>query len=151
GMTGSPTLAQSGSSSYNLQSVNGQRWGDYSQVVVDPNDDMTMWTFQEYCDATNSWGVRVLQLLAPPPATPASASPSSIAQGAAGNLVLTGTAVGGSGFFDPGPGFPNRLAAAVNGGGVTVNSVTYTDPTHITVYVTVSGSAATGARTITVT
>src|SRR5436190_2018183 len=113
------TLAQSSSTTYSLNTTppaSVLRWGDYSQTVVDPSDDMTMWTFQEYCDATNSWGVRVLQLLAPPPATPASASPSSIAQGAAGNLVLTGTAVGGSGFFDPGPGFPNRLAAAVNGG-----------------------------------
>ena len=151
GVLSAPTLAQTSSTSYNVQSVDGQRWGDYSQVVVDPNDDMTMWTFQEYCNATNSWGVRVLQLLAPPPATPAGASPSSIAQGATGSVGVTATAVGGSGFFDPGSSFPNRLAAVVNGGGVTVTSVAYTSPTQIVLNVTVAAAAATGSRTITVT
>jgi hypothetical protein len=151
GVTAAPTLAQSSATSYNVQAEDGQRWGDYSQVVVDPNDDMTMWTFQEYCNATNSWGIRVIQLLAPPPATPAAASPSSIPQGATGNVLLTGTAAGGSGFFDPGSSFPNRLAALVNGGGVTVNGVTYTSPTQITLNLTVAAGAATGSRTITVT
>ncbi len=151
GDTAAPTLAQSSTTSYNIQATDGQRWGDYSQVVVDPNDDMTTWTFQEYCNATNSWGVRVLQLLAPAPAIPLAASPSSIAQGATGNVVLTGTAVGGSGFFDPGSSFPNRLAALVNGGGVTVNGVTYTTPTQITLNLAVAAGAATGSRTITVT
>jgi hypothetical protein len=151
GDTAAPTLAQSSTTAYNVQVADGQRWGDYSQVVVDPNDDMTMWTFQEYCNATNSWGIRVIQLLAPAPATPAAASPSSIAQGATGNVVLTGTVVGGSGFFDPGASFPNRLAAVVNGGGVTVNGVTYMTPTQITLNLTVAAGAAIGPRTITVT
>ncbi|MGZ4964449.1 MAG: TIGR02597 family protein [Limisphaerales bacterium] len=39
----------------------------------------------------------------------------------------------------------------VNGGGVTVNSIIYTDPTHITLNVTAAGNASGGARTITVT
>src|SRR6185369_7096580 len=147
----SPTLAQSSASSYNVGGGISQRWGDYSQVVVDPNDDMTMWAFQEYCDGTNSWALRVVQLLAPSPATPATASPLALAQGATGDVVVTGTAAAGSGFFDPGPSFANRISAAVNGGGVTVNSVTYTDPTHVTLNVTVSASAAAGIRTISVT
>ena len=151
GDTAAPTLAQSSTTSYNIEATDGQRWGDFSQVVVDPNDDMTMWTFQEYCNTTNSWGVRVLELVAPAPAIPAAASPPSIAQGVTGNVVFTGTVVGGSGFFDPGPSFPNRLAALVNGGGVTVNSVTYTNPTQITLNLTVAAGAATGSRTITVT
>jgi hypothetical protein len=145
------TLAQTSTFSYNLGAENPQRWGDYSQVVVDPNDDMTLWTFQEYCSGTNLWALRVLQLLAPPPATPASTVPSSMAQGTTGSVVLTGTAVSGSGFFDPGPGFANRIAAAVNGGGVSVSGITYTDPTHITLAVFVAAGAAVGARTITVT
>ena len=148
------TLAQTSSTAYDIEPGPGttpQRWGDFSQVVVDPNDDMTMWTFQEYCNATNSWGVRAIQLLAAPPATPASASPSSMAQGATGDVVVTGTAVSGSGFFDPGPALPNRLGFAVSGGGVMVNNVTYTDPTHATLNLSVSPSATTGARTITAT
>jgi hypothetical protein len=46
GATQSPTNAQSGLGAYNLGSQTPKRWGDYSQTVVDPNDDMTMWTFQ---------------------------------------------------------------------------------------------------------
>jgi hypothetical protein len=74
-----------------------------------------------------------------------------MAQGTTGSIALTGTAVSGSGFFDPGPGFANRIAAAVNGGGVSVGSIAYTDPTHITLTVFVSAGAAAGARTVTVT
>ncbi len=44
------------------------RWGDFTQTVVDPTDDMTMWTFTEYVPTTNAWGVRAAQFLAPPPA-----------------------------------------------------------------------------------
>lgn len=51
----------------------GRRWGDYTYTSLDPQDDMTMWTIQEFCDATNSYGVRVAKLVAPPPATPLSA------------------------------------------------------------------------------
>src|SRR5439155_3571984 len=124
---------------------------------VDPNDDMTMWTFQEYCNSANSWGIRAIQLKAPPPATPASASPASLSQGQSSvNVVITGTSSSGSEFFDPGPdtggpGYANHIAAAINGGGVTVNSVTFSNPTNITVNVSVSLAAAIGSRTITVT
>ena len=56
---------------YNLGSGTPRRWGDYSQTVVDPTDNQTFWTFQEYTSAQNVWGVRVIQLKAPPPADPA--------------------------------------------------------------------------------
>ena len=112
---------------------------------------MTMWTIQEFCNAANTYGVQAVKLIAPPPATPASCD-TSVAQGAAGaNVILTGTAVSGSGFYDPGVGFSNRISAAVGGAGVTVNSITYTDSTHITLNVSVTGGATPGARTVTVT
>src|SRR3989442_1408967 len=77
-----PTLAVVSASAYNIsESPNPHRWGDYSQTVVDPNDDMTFWTFQEYCNSVNSWGVQAVQLKAPPPATPVSAAPASLAPG----------------------------------------------------------------------
>ena len=60
---------------------NPRRWGDYSFVSVDPNDDMTMWTIQEYCNGTDTYGVQAVQLIAPPPATPLSAAPPSVASG----------------------------------------------------------------------
>ncbi len=130
----------------------GRRWGDFSFTSLDPSDDMTMWTIQEFCDAANSYGVRAVKLSAPPPATPVSCSPSSVTQGQTNaSVTVTGAVISGSGFFDPGPAFPNRLAAVVNGGGVTVDSVTFSNATTLTLHVSVSAGAATGARTITVT
>lgn len=143
------------SSAYNIQTdtLDGyQRWGDYSTTMVDPSDNMTIWTVQEYTNVTDSWGVRVTQLKAPVPATPSAASPPGANQGVSGlNVVVTGTSSSGSGFYDPGPSFPNRISASVSGGGVTVNSVTFTDPTHVTLNLTVAAGAAAGARTVTVT
>lgn len=152
----SPTTAQTTTSNYNIGTTSAvQRWGDYSQTVVDPNDDQTMWTFQEYCDATNSWAVRAVQLNAPPPATPASSAPAATSAGQPSvNVVITGTSVGGSEFFDPGadtggPGFANHISATVSGG-VTVNSVTFNNPTQITLNVSTVG-APVGFKNVTVT
>ena len=147
-----PLLFTSSTTSYNPAADPGppRRWGDYSYTSLDPNDDMTMWTVQEYCSAVDVYGVRVVQLNAPPPATPVSASPPAVNAGLTSVLVtLTGTVISGSGFYDPGTGYTNRIQASVSGG-VTVNSVAYTSPTSITLDLNTVG-AATGPRTITVT
>ncbi len=150
GATQAVTLAEVSSTSYNVQ-TGTQRWGDYSNLWVDPNDDMTMWAFIEYCNANDSWACRAIKLVAPPPATPVSCSPSSVAQGATNvNVVVTGSSISGSGFFDPFAYYTNHISAVVAGTGVTVNSITYNSPTQVTLNVTVSGSAATGARVVTV-
>jgi hypothetical protein len=134
----------------------GRRWGDYSFTSVDPQDDMTMWTIQEFCSSPNNYGVRVVKLNAPPPAAPNSASPTSVPAGQSSvNVTITGTSVGGSEFFDPGanlaaPALPfNHIAATVSGG-VIVNSVTYTDPTHVTLNLDTS-AAPNGAKNVTIT
>lgn len=127
-----------------------RRWGRYSYTSVDPTDDMTMWTIQQYCHATDLYATRVVQLLAPPPATPYSASPATITPGLASVLVtVTGTSVNGSGFFDPGAGFTKHLAASLTGG-VMVNSVTYVNPTQIVLDLNTTG-AAIGKSNISVT
>jgi hypothetical protein len=132
-----PITFTTSSTAYNPPSDTGsangsRRWGDYSITSVDPNDNMTMWTIQEYCNGTNTYGVRIAQLIAPPPATPISASPSTVPNNQTSvNVIITGSSVGGSGFYDPGVGFTRRISATV-AGGVIVNSVTYTDPTHVT-------------------
>jgi len=148
----SPLLLTTSSTAYNPPADPGppRRWGDYSHTSVDPDDDMTLWTIQEYCDATNSYGVRVAQLVAPPPATPTSATPAIVDPGLSSVLVdVTATPSAGSGFFDPGAGFPGRLKASVSQG-VTVNAVTYNSPTSITLDLKTIG-APNGPRTITVT
>jgi hypothetical protein len=155
GTTELPDIVQSSTSTYNLGSGTPKRWGDYSQTVVDPTDNMTFWTFQEYANATNSWGLRVIKLQPPPPAIPASATPSTVAAGQAHAIVnITGTSSNGSGFFDPGtdaggPGFPNHISAAVSGG-VVVNSVTYVDPTQLTLDLNTVG-VSNGGRSVTIT
>ena len=149
----SPTTALTSSSTYNIGSQNNRyRWGDFSVTTVDPNDDMTFWTVQEYCNANNSWGVQVIKLWAPLPATPVATSPLIVTQGVSNVVVIiTGSAAGGAGFFDPGTGFPNHISASVNGGGVTVNSLVYNNPTNITANLTIAGNATPGTRTITIT
>lgn len=132
-------------------STYGRRWGDYSYTSLDPLDDMTMWTIQEFCDATNSYGVRVAKLLAPPPATPSVLADVNAGQ-ATVNVTLTGVSSSSSGYYDPGANLPagpafGHLAASVTNGGATgtvptVVSATYVNPT--TVNLVLNTSAATG-------
>ncbi len=108
-----------------------ERWGDFSQTVVDPLDDQTIWTFQEYADVDDSYGVRAVQFKAPPPATP------SIFAGiffTDTTITLQGTSVNNSGFFDPGedsggPGY-NRLSVKSTGN-VIVSNIRFISPTEI--------------------
>jgi len=151
GTIGAPILAVVGTSDYNVQSVTPQRWGDMSKVDVDPTDDQTLWAFVEYCNADDSWGVRVIQVRAPPPVTPTGASPSSVLQGATNQaVVVTGTSSGGSGFYDTEPGF-NRLQASISGPGVTITNIAYDGPTQVTLTMDVAGNAPPGPRVITIT
>jgi len=131
----------------------GRRWGDYSFTCVDPNDDMTMWTVQQFCDATNSWGVRIVQLIAPPPATPSSCTPGQVESQQTVNVVVNGISTNGSGFFDPGtdvggPGFLNHITASIPN--VTVNSVSYNSPTQVTLNLTI-GVVPPGSYNVTIT
>lgn len=119
-----------------------RRWGDYSQTTVDPLDDQTVWTVQQFVDANNSYGCRVARLLAPPPATPSTLADLVVGQ-ASVSVTLTGVSASGSGFFDPGSDLPSparpfrHIAAAVTAGAATgtpptVVSVTYVNPTTVT-------------------
>jgi len=138
-----------------------RRWGDYSGTTVDPLDDMTMWTFQEYCNGTNTYGVRGVRLIAPPPPAVLTPSPLTTAAGQASvNITVTGVQVNGSGFYDPGPNLaaPARpfthisasIAPPLVPDALGVNSVTYNSPTSITVNLNTTG-ATLGVKTITIT
>ncbi|HEV8202272.1 MAG TPA: immunoglobulin domain-containing protein [Candidatus Polarisedimenticolia bacterium] len=127
-------------------------WGARSATVVDPNDAMTMWTFQEWAENSNSWGVQVVQLVAPPPASPVSAG--MVCQGLpSADITVNGTASGGAAFFDPGPdtggpGYAAHLGATING--VVVNGVTLNSGTQVTVNVSTVGSTL-GPHNVTIT
>jgi hypothetical protein len=150
GTTQAPIAITTNTNTYAVQGNGTNRWGDYSHTMVDPADGMTLWTFQEYCNATNSYAIRIAKLLAPAPGA-ISLSAASGFPGDTVNITVTG-----SGIFDGGSTFPQRLTAAMSGSGVVVNSVTFvpntppTDP-QVVVNVTVQPGAAPGARTLTVT
>lgn len=139
-----PTVRQAGTGNFALFGT-PSRWGDYSNTVVDPRNGMTIWTFQEYVRATNSWAVRAIELKAPAP-TLSSISPLSITQGQSNPFTLTGT-----GLFDPGAGYPDRLSVSVSGTGVTVSNVNWVSPTSVSMTLTATAGATTGARTVTLT
>jgi hypothetical protein len=154
GSMGTPVTYTSSSSAYTPSDGSSpHRWGDFSYTSLDPSDDMTMWTIQEWCAlGGNGYGVQVAKLLAPPPALPLSSTPNTVTQGMANvNLVIPGSTTDDAGFFDPGNGFANHITAAVNGGGITVNSIAYNNPSNVTLNVTVASGAATGGRTISIT
>ncbi len=110
------------------------RWGDFSQTVVDPADDQTIWTFQEYADVDDSYGVRAVQVKAPAPATPLPLGTLSNKKDT--TILVNGISVENSGFFDPGadksgPGY-KRLSVKSTGN-VIVGQVTFISPTAISV------------------
>lgn len=125
------------------------RWGDFTQTVVDPTDDMTMWTFSEYVPVTDAWGVRAAQFMAPPPPTPVlSATPTC---GTTTGITITATSTNNSEFFDPGPGY-NRLNVSVSGPSpVTVNNIFFVNSTKVTADFAVPSNATSGSYTVIVT
>jgi hypothetical protein len=62
-----PVLLKEGEATYNLVDGYGRnRWGDYSLCSLDPTDEYTLWTIQEYAhspdDGENRWGTWIGQL-----------------------------------------------------------------------------------------
>jgi hypothetical protein len=144
GTTDAPVRYTSTSASYNPSfdtgGSSGRRWGDYSLTRVDPQDNQTLWTIQEYVNATDSWGVKIARLRAPGPATPSGASAPVDKGLASTHVTLTGTSSGGTGWYDPGPGFAQRLQVSI-GCGVVVNSVNVVSPTQLDLDLDTTGAA----------
>ncbi len=146
------------SSDYNP--INGgsfvNRWGDYSQVCIDPNDNMTIWAFHQYCNTANSYGVRAIQLKAPPPATPV--APGTIGCGTGPvvgtrttSITLNGTSSNNSEFFDPGTGYTNRLAVSTTGAGASITNLVFVSPTQITFKIVWPTTLSGTTQTLTIT
>ena len=148
-----PTLLTASSSPYNPagdpgSAARGRRWGSYSATTVDPCDNATVWTLQQYADAQDSYGLVATRLTGPPPAQPVSVTPSSVPGGVTSiNVQITASSSAGSAFFDPGPGFACRISAAVPG--ATVNSVTYNSPVSVTLNIS-TVNATSGAKAVTI-
>ncbi|HJU38172.1 MAG TPA: DUF11 domain-containing protein, partial [Tahibacter sp.] len=156
GTTAPVTTFGTSTANYNPPSdpggATGRLWGEASATIVDPIDDMTVWTFQQYNHALNSWAIRVARLAAPPPATPLCSGTPIAFNGPTGNIVINATSSGGSGFYDPGANLPAparpfaHIAATMTN--ATVNSVTFNSPTQVTLNVTASAG---GLQDVTIT
>jgi len=107
------------------QQGNLRRWGDYSSTTVDPCDDMTMWTSQEFAYDNSSWGIQVAKVSAPAPSTPIFSTPIID-----NDHIATQLTVVSSGLFDPGYG-KCRLTITADGGlNIYRNSITYNTNTR---------------------
>jgi Secretion system C-terminal sorting domain len=111
----------------------GERWGDYSQVVVDPTDNMTMWAFGEFgsnseFDTTFNWAVQVSVIRAPAPPK----FKIEFDKKEPGKIKIIATEPGCKGFFDPGPGYQKRLKAQILGANtVQVKRIKFNDPANL--------------------
>jgi Secretion system C-terminal sorting domain len=111
----------------------GERWGDYSQVVVDPTDNMTMWAFGEFgsnseFDTTFNWAVQVSVVRAPAPPR----FKIDFDKKASDKIIVYGNESNCKGFFDPGPGYMKRLKAQIFGANsVQVKRINFIDPTRL--------------------
>lgn len=129
------------------------RWGDYSYLSVDPADDQTIWSFQEYAGtksgATSTWGgnwvIRVSRLRGPAP-TLTGGSVSALPGQTNASFKVTG-----ANLFDPGAGFSSRLSASASGSGIANVRVSYLSPTSAAVFFDVDSGAASGTRNLTLT
>lgn len=156
GILNPPVLATNFTETYNRGVSGGvQRWGDYSQTVVDPSDDMTVWTFQQFTNATNSWAVRAVQLKAPPPAIPVSVENVSCDGSRKAVMVINGRADNFAGFFDPGEprGAPatQRRLAVTSTGNVVVSQLQSVTPTQIRLEANLANAVLGSRQTLTIT
>ncbi len=63
GLMSDPVIVAPGAASFNARF--NVRWGDYSRVAVDPSDDTTFWSFQEYVPSQDNYGIAVTRLVRP--------------------------------------------------------------------------------------
>lgn len=67
-----PTLLKAGVGNYNITFGGpSNRWGDYSQTTIDPNDPSHFWTIQEWASATNVWSTEITEIIITPLPEPA--------------------------------------------------------------------------------
>jgi hypothetical protein len=93
-----PALLKAGEASY-FKTLSGasNRWGDFSATAVDPTDDLSFWTLQEYAapprvsDGRSMWGTWWGKIPAPGAAPPAPQPPSP-GGGGGGGCAVAGSA-----------------------------------------------------------
>ncbi len=109
---------------YKVNSGTRNKWGDYSNTVIDPLNSTEFWTIQSYAAAPSGgvdrWGTwwGRLDPASPPPPPPASdvvlyASEAAVKVGN-WQSVADGSAAGGARIYNPDAGTPKITAALAN-------------------------------------
>jgi len=94
-----PVQYEAGVSAQNhIDGFGRNRWGDYSNTVLDPSDGNVVWTFQSYGRSGGDWGTRVAKLVFPggtsPPANDACAAAILVPTGATEFTTVAATTDG---------------------------------------------------------
>ncbi|GGA06998.1 PEP-CTERM sorting domain-containing protein [Okeania sp. KiyG1] len=56
-------ILEEGTATYEVvDGIGRNRWGDYSATVLDPEDPLTFWTFQEIATGSNRWSIQVTEI-----------------------------------------------------------------------------------------
>ena len=103
------------------QSQTGNRWGDYSDLTVDPVDDCTFWYTNEYYEiphAQFAWKTRIASFKFPS----CTSSPIAVIAGAGAAIANEGCAAP-NGVIDPGETVTVNLSVQNVGGAATSNLV----------------------------
>ena len=138
------------------QTATNGRWGDYSDMTIDPVDDCTFWYTQEYYATTTSfaWRTRIGSFKFPgcggvqTPDYSLSASPASqtVAPGASTSYTVTVT---------PSGGFNGTVTFSVSGlpagAGASFNPASVNTSGSSTMNVTTSASTPVGSYPLTIT
>ena len=148
-----PDLITSANAAYNppgdAGGANGRRWGGSSETVADGCDGTTVWSLQQFVDATNSYGLHAIKVQGTPPPALVSASPATVQNGIASiNVVVTASAGGsGAAFVNAPSGYACVASAAIPG--VIVNSVTVNSATQVTLNIS-TVNATPGPKSVTI-
>src|SRR6266850_1977503 len=108
------------------QSGTGSRWGDYSDLTIDPVDDCTFWYTQEYYDTNSSfnWRTRIGNFKFPT----CNGIPTPVIV-ADGSSLVNESCPPATGAIDPGETVTVRLALRNSGTGPTTSLVATLQPT----------------------
>src|SRR6185369_16802555 len=60
-----PTVLKSSTVNYHLFGGAGERWGDFSNTIVDTSDPGIFWTFQEWAPGATNWGTQASEIIIP--------------------------------------------------------------------------------------
>lgn len=136
--------------SYESPGSGGRRWGDLSSVTIDPWDNMTMWTIQEYSYPPGIWACQVLRLMAPPPPKIGSVQPSQIPRSTTSQTItINGIPGDGNAYYDngidAGPKYARRFTITI--GDVQVQSFKVLSATQVSVVVS-TANATSGTKNI---